>query len=240
VFKCVVFPGQRPGDFFIFAGENEVMIELKLADPTPHELSEYRVLINELKEKFPDASILVERGVGDYAISNTSIFIDDDKRTNWHSAIYPSVPNRGTAQIKADILSLTFAMRELGFDIKFLDSDPVIREKVTITRGKLNSCVSLRQMVELLEEANHEKIDEVKVMIENKRKNGGRPSKKSVIEFIFSGTREERRMQPVRTGPEWARVKMEWRDRFTSSKYAKMYKSLDEFCTFATEEECKL
>jgi hypothetical protein len=231
--------GNGPGISFIFAEQNEVMIELKLADPTPHELSEYRVLISELKEKFPDASILVERGVGDYAISNTSIFIDDDKRTNWHSAIYPSVPNRGTAQIKADILSLTFAMRELGFDIKFLDSDPVVREKVTITRGKLDSCISLRQMVELLEEANHEKLDEVKILIESKRKNGGRPSKKSVINFIFSGAKEERRAQPVRTGPEWARVKMEWRDKFASSKYAKMYKSLDEFCTFATEEECK-
>jgi hypothetical protein len=215
------------------------MIELKLADPTPHELGEYRVLINQLMYNFPSASIMVERGLGDYAISTTSIWIDDNKRTDSHSAIYPSVPNRGTAQIKADILSLTFAMRELGFDIKFLDSDPVVREKVTITRGKLDSCVSLRQMVELLEEANHEKLQEVKVMIENKRKNGGRPSKKSVIEFIFSGAKEERRAQPVRTGPEWARVKMEWRDRFPSSKYAKIYKSLDEFCTFATEEECK-
>jgi hypothetical protein len=215
------------------------MIELKLADPTPHELGEYRALINELRDKFPDAAILVERGVGDYAVSNTAIFIDNDKRTNYHSAIYPSVPNRGTAQIKADILSLTFAMRELGFDIKFLDSDPIVREKVSITRGKLDSCISLRQMVELLEEANHEKLDEVKVIIENKRKNGGRPSKKSVIDFIFSGVREEKRAQPLRTGPEWARVKMEWRDKFSSSKYAKMYKSLDEFCTFATEEECK-
>jgi hypothetical protein len=182
---------------------------------------------------------MVERGLGDYAISTTSIWIDDKKRTDSHSAIYPSVPNRGTAQIKADILSLTFAMRELGFDIKFLDSDPIVREKVTITRGKLDSCVSLRQLVELLEDANHEKLDEVKVMIENKRKNGGRPSKKSVIDFIFSGAREEKRALPVRTGPEWARVKMEWRDKFPSSKYAKIYKSLDEFCTFATEEECK-
>jgi len=215
------------------------MIELKLADPTPHELGEYRLLISELKNKFPDASVLVERGIGDYAISNTAIFIDDDKRTNYHSAIYPSVPNRGTAQIKADILSLTFAMRELGFDIKFLDSDPIVREKVTITRGKLDGCVSLRQLVELLEDANHEKLDEVKVMIENKRKNGGRPSKKSVIDFIFSGAKEEKRALPVRTGPEWARVKMEWRDKFGTSKYAKIYKSLDEFCTFASEAECK-
>jgi hypothetical protein len=182
---------------------------------------------------------MVERGLGDYAISTTSIWIDDNKRTDSHSAIYPSVPNRGTAQIKADILSLTFAMRELGFDIKFLDSDPIVREKVTITRGKLDSCVSLRQLVELLEDANHEKLDEVKVMIENKRKNGGRPSKKSVIDFIFSGAKQEKRALPVRTGPEWARVKMEWRDKFPSSKYAKIYKSLDEFCTFATEEECK-
>jgi len=227
------------GFSIIFAKQNEVMIELKLADPTPHELSEYRVLINELKDKFPDAQVMVHRGDGDYAISGTSIWIDDDKHTALHYAIYPSVPNRGTAQIKADILALTFAMRELGFDIKFLDSDPVIREKVTITRGKLDSCVSLRQMVELLEEANHEKLSEVKVMIENKRKEGGRPSKKSVIDFIFSGAKEEKRAQPLRTGPEWARVKMEWRDRFASSKYAKMYKSLDEFCTFATEEECK-
>jgi hypothetical protein len=216
------------------------MIELKLADPTPHELSEYRILISELKDRFPDAHVIVDRGYADYAISITSIWIDDDKRTDSHSAIYPSVPNRGTAQIKADILSLTFAMRELGFDIKFLDSDPIIREKVSITRGRLDGCVSLRQLVELLEEANHEKLDEVKVMIENKRKNGGRPSKKSVIDFIFSGAREEKRAQPLRTGPEWARVKMEWRDKFSSSKYAKMYKSLDEFCTFATEEECKL
>ena len=215
------------------------MIELKLADPTPHELGEYRVLINQLMYNFPSASIMVERGLGDYAISTTSIWIDDNKRTDSHSAIYPSVPNRGTAQIKADILSLTFAMRELGFDNKFLDSDPIVREKVTITRGKLDSCVSLRQLVELLEDANHEKLDEVKVMIENKRKNGGRPSKKSVIDFIFSGAREEKRALPVRTGPEWARVKMEWRDKFPSSKYAKIYKSLDEFCTFATEEECK-
>lgn len=215
------------------------MIELKLADPTPHELGEYRTLIKELKDKFPDARIMVDRGDGDYAISATSIWIDNDKRTLSHSAIYPSVPNRGTAQIKADILSLTFAMRELGFDIRFMDSDPIIREKVTITRGKLDGCVSLRQLVELLEEANHEKVDEVKSMIENKRKNGGRPSKKSVISFIFSGAKNEKRAQPVRTGPEWARVKMEWRDKFTTSKYVKMYKSLDEFCTFATEEECK-
>ena len=215
------------------------MIELMIADPTPHELGEYRKLIKQLKDKFPDAYVNIERGRVDYASTTVSIWIDDERKTDWHSAIYPSVPNRGTAQIKADILALTFAMRELGFDIKFLDSDPIVREKVTITRGKLNSCISLRQMVELLEEANHEKLDEVKVMIENKRKNGGRPSKKSVIEFIFSGAREERRMQPVRTGPEWARVKMEWRDKFPTSKYAKIYKSLDEFCTFATEEECK-
>jgi hypothetical protein len=215
------------------------MIELMIADPTPHELGEYRELIKELKNKFPDAYVLVERGIGDYAISNTSIYINDEKRTDWHSAIYPSVPNRGTAQIKADLLALTFAMRELGFDIKFLDSDPPVREKVVITRGRLDSCVSLRQLVELLEDANHEKLQEVKVMIENKRKNGGRPSKKSVIDFIFSGPKEERKQQPVRTGAEWARVKMEWRDKFATSKYAKMYKSLDEFCTFATEEECK-
>jgi len=215
------------------------MIELKLADPTPHELGEYRLLISELKDKFPEAHLMVDRGDGDYAISGTSIWIDDDKHTAIHFAIYPSVPNRGTAQLKADILSLTFAMRELGFDIKFLDSDPVVREKVAITRGRLDGCVSLRQLVELLEDANHEKLSDVKVMIESKRKNGGRPSKKSVIDFIFSGAREERRALPARTGPEWARVKMEWRERFPSSKYAKMYKSLDEFCTFATEEECK-
>lgn len=215
------------------------MIELMIADPTPHELGEYRELIKELKEKFPTAIVMVDRGKGDYAISNTIIYIDSEKRTDTHSAIYPSVPNRGTAQIKADILSLTFAMRELGFDIKFLDSDQPVREKVTITRGKLDGCVSLRQLVELLEDANHEKLTEVKVLIENKRKEGGRPSKKSVIDFIFSGVKEERRAQPVRTGPEWARVKMEWREKFPSSKYSKIYKSLDEFCTFATEEECK-
>jgi hypothetical protein len=215
------------------------MIELMIADPTPHELGEYRELIKELKDKFPTAIVMVTRGDGDYAISTTIIYIDSEKRTDTHSAIYPSVPNRGTAQIKADILSLTFAMRELGFDIKFLDEDRPVREKVVITRGRLDSCVSLRQLVELLEEANHEKVTEVKVMIENKRKNGGRPSKKSVIDFIFSGPKEERKQQPVRTGAEWARVKMEWRDKFATSKYAKMYKSLDEFCTFATEEECK-
>jgi hypothetical protein len=236
----LIFPGQRLGDFFfIFARQNEIMIELKLADPTPHELSEYRVLIKELKDKFPDAYVSMDRGSGDYALTTTSIWIDDERKTDWHSAIYPSVPNRGTAQIKADILALTFAMRELGFDIKFLDSDPIIREKVSITRGRLDSCVSLRQLVELLEDANHEKLDEVKVMIENKRKNGGRPSKKSVIDFIFSGVKEEKRAQPLRTGPEWARVKMEWRDKFSTSKYAKIYKSLDEFCTFASEAECK-
>ena len=215
------------------------MIELMIADPTPHELGEYRELIKELKDKFPTAIVMVTRGDGDYAISTTIIYIDSEKRTDTHSAIYPSVPNRGTAQIKADILSLTFAMRELGFDIKFLDEDRPVREKVVITRGRLDSCVSLRQLVELLEEANHEKVTEVKVMIENKRKNGGRPSKKSVIDFIFSGPKEERKQQPVRTGAEWAQVKMEWRDKFAASKYAKMYKSLDEFCTFATEEECK-
>lgn len=216
------------------------MIELMIADPTPHELGEYRELIKELKDKFPTAIVMVDRGKGDYAISSTIIYVDSEKRTDTHSAIYPSVPNRGTAQIKADILSLTFAMRELGFDIKFLDSDPPVREKVVITRGRLDGCVSLRQLVELLEDANHEKLTEVKSMIENKRKEGGRPSKKSVIDFIFSGAKEEKRAQPVRTGPEWARVKMEWREKFPSSKYAKMYKSLDEFCTFATEEECKL
>jgi len=215
------------------------MIELKIADPTPHELAEYRILINELKDKFPDASVMVNRGDGEYAISTTSIWIDDNRNTSTHSAIYPSVPNRGTAQIKADILSLTFAMRELGFDIKFLDSDPPVREKVSITRGRLDGCVSLRQLVELLEDANHEKLSEVKILIENKRKEGGRPSKKSVIDFIFSGAKEEKRAQPVRTGPEWARVKMEWRDKFPTSKYVKMYKSLDEFCTFASEAECK-
>jgi hypothetical protein len=225
--------------FSIFAFQQNDMIELKMADPTPHELNEYRTLINELKDKFPDAYLSIDRGHGEYALATASIWINDERKTDWHSAIYPSVPNRGTAQIKADILALTFAMRELGFDIKFLDSDPIIREKVTITRGRLESCNSLRQLVELLEEAGHEKLSEVKVMIENKRKEGGRPSKKSVIDFIFSGAREEKRAQPVRTGPEWARVKMEWRDKFADSKYAKMYKSLDEFCTFASDLECK-
>lgn len=215
------------------------MIELMIADPTPHELGEYRELIKELKSKFPDAYVSIDRGHGDYALATVSIWIDDERKTDWHSAIYPSVPNRGTAQIKADLLALTFAMRELGFDIRFLDSDPPVREKVVITRGRLDSCVSLRQLVELLEDANHEKLTEVKVMIENKRKNGGRPSKKSVIDFIFSGVKEEKKAQPVRTGAEWAQVKMQWRDKFATSKYAKMYKSLDEFCTFATEEECK-
>ena len=73
------------------------MIELKLADPTPHELGEYRLLISELKDKFPEAHLMVDRGDGDYAISGTSIWIDDDKHTAIHFAIYPSVPNRGTA-----------------------------------------------------------------------------------------------------------------------------------------------
>ena len=215
------------------------MIELMIADPTPHELGEYRELIKELKDKFPGAYVSIDRGHGDYALATVSIWIDDERKTDWHSAIYPSVPNRGTAQIKADLLALTFAMRELGFDIKFLDSDPPVREKVSITRGRLDGCVSLRQLVELLEDANHEKLTEVKVMIENKRKDGGRPSKKSVIDLIFSGAKEEKRAQPVRTGPEWARVKMEWRDKFPTSKYVKMYKSLDEFCTFASDAECK-
>lgn len=241
VIYCYGTPQATAWGFFfsIFASQQNDMIELKLADPTPHELAEYRGLIKELKDKFPDAYVSIDRGDGDYALTTVSIWIDDERKTDWHSAIYPSVPNRGTAQIKADILALTFAMRELGFDIKFLDNDPPVREKVAITRGRLDSCVSLRQLVELLEDANHEKVAEVKVMIENKRKNGGRPSKKSVIDFIFSGAREEKRGHPVRTGADWARVKMEWRDKFATSKYAKMYKSLDEFCTFATEEECK-
>ena len=214
-------------------------ISIKLADPTPHELAEYRKL-EDLLYSSGNYQIHIIRSFGEYAMSEIIVSNNDTKhKTRKHTAIYPSVPNRGTAQMKADILALTFAMRELGFNVSFLGSDPVERERVTITRGRLESCNSLKELVNLLEDAGHEKLDEVKVLIENKRKQGGRPSKKAIVEMLFTHARSEKQAQPVRTGLEWAQVKNVWRDRFHTSKYAKMYKSLDEFCTFASEEECK-
>lgn len=213
------------------------MIEVKMADPIPHELTEYNRLISALKSKYPAAAVHVERGAGDYALSGTTIWDDDLPKGSTHWAIYPSVPNRGIAQIKSDIISLVFAMRQIGFDIKFLDSDLPVRESVLVTKGKLESCVSLNQIVRLLEDANHEKLTEVKSFIEGKRRQGGRPSKRAVIEMIFLQGKSVDVLKPVRTGAEWARVKSMWKDKFIESKYSKMYKSLDEFCTFAPKEQ---
>jgi hypothetical protein len=83
----------------------------------------------------------------------------------------------------------------------------------------------------------------VKIFIEDKRKAGGRPSKKSVVDLVFerssvtNTTSNLLQATPKRTGMEWANVKSRWRDRFSESKYAKIYKSLDEFCTFALDSE---
>ena len=178
----------------------QMEISIKLADPTPHELSEYRKL-EDILYASGDYAIDITRSYAEYPMSVVRILDKENNPiTRPHTAIYPSVPNRGTAQLKSDILALTFAMRELGFEISFLGSDPVERERVTITRGKLESCNSLKELVALLEDANHERLDEVKVLIENKRKQGGRPSKKAIVQMLFTGSVSEKRAQPIRTG----------------------------------------
>jgi hypothetical protein len=214
------------------------MIRIKIADPLFPELSEYNRLLSEFKGLFPHVSVTVTRRSSDYAMS-TACFTDSSTgRIESFFSIYPHSPNAAVGQVKADIMSVVQGIRSFGVPVEYIDSVQEPRESLHITRARLSGCVSIKQMVSMLEDANHERLPEVLSFIESKRASGGRPSKRSVVDLIFSGAKEEKRAQPMRTGLEWAQVKSRWKDRFHDSKFAKTYKSLDEFCTFATDQEC--
>lgn len=208
-------------------------MEIKIANPIPHELEEFRRMVDHVKGM--GYGVEVKRTPMGYGISE--VIVEGDSRVVSNSAIYPAVPNLGIAQIKADIIALTFCMRDLGMEIVFMDHDLPKRESMTITRSKLESCVSIRQMLDLLEDACHDMLPAVFTLMENKRLSGGRPSKRMIIDLIFSNAPTSEARKPIRSGIEWANVKSQWRDSFAASKYANSYKSLDEFCTFASDAE---
>jgi hypothetical protein len=61
------------------------------------------------------------------------------------------------------------------------------------------------------------------------------------IQALFEPDKEEyvEKRKPVRSGMAWLKVKNEWKTKFATSEFAKTYKSLDEFATFASNEECQ-
>jgi hypothetical protein len=208
-------------------------MKINIADPTPHELREWVSIVKHVESL--GYSVLVVRGANAYGMSTVKLVGDDGVATA--SAIYPAVPNLGIAQIKADIIAITMCMKDLGMYFCFINADLPKQESLNITRSKLNSCVSVKQVIDLLMETNHERLAVVLDAVEKKRLSGGRPSKKQIIDLVFQGEKKEVNRKPMRSGIEWAGVKNEWRDRFATSKYANAYKSLDEFCTFASDQE---
>jgi hypothetical protein len=214
------------------------MIKINIANPEFPELSEYNRIMGYLKGQYPELSVSVVRSGDNYAMSKVSVSrVRETHVLAEGFAIYPHSPNAAIGQLKADIIAITRCMKELGIEFEYIDFHVSRPEQVHVTRSKMNSCVSVRQLVSVLEDANHEKLPEVLAFVESKRAKGGRPSKKSIIDMVFSSQEVDKRSSPLRTGIEWANVKRLWTDKFQSSKFVKQYKSLDEFCTFATEEE---
>lgn len=212
-------------------------MEINIANPIPHELEEFRRMVAFVESE--GYKVHVERTPTGYGMSRVSILKGTGVVVT-NTGIYPAVPNLGIAQIKADIIALAFCMRDSGMQLVFLDHDLPKREKLSITKSKLESCVSIRQMVDMLEEVSHEMLPQVLNLIEGKRVSGGRPSKRMIIELIFGSADFKEVRKPVRSGIEWSNVKFMWKDTFAASKYAKVYKSLDEFCTFASDAEVSL
>ena len=213
-------------------------MKINIANPTPHELYEYNRLLDFVYDLDQFESLEVTRGGNGYCSTLTRLTLKTGAEVHGH-AIYPHSGSVGICQIKSDILALTRCLEKIGEEVSFIEAQ---EEKVqsVVTKTRLSGCNTLKQIVELLEDANHESLERVKVFIEEKRKNGGRPSKKSVVDLVFErkGTSEPvKAAQPRRTGMEWANVKAAWRDKFAESRYAKVYKSLDEFCTFALDSE---
>lgn len=206
-------------------------MELHLNIPSPfyHEFEQYQKLLEFLREQ--DIELNISRKSEGYAISKC--ILDSGTVVERH-AIYPNTPNAAIGQIKADIMAITMCLREFGYKVTFEDFEKEQPEK--ITKSKLNSCHTIKEVVNLLESVNHPDLKKVKGFIEEKRVSGGRPSRKQIIDLIYTEKDEIRK--PQRSGVKWAEVKALWRDKFSSSKYAKMYKSLDEFCTFAPDSEC--
>lgn len=203
---------------------------INIVNPESIELSEFRRLYEFATEI---GEVEIERNCNGYA-STTCVIKTNDKTVKEY-AIYPTVPNAGMAQIKSDILALTFCLRKLGHEITFLD-EGVERKEHKISKSRLNSCNTVKEQVELLESINHPALVKVKAFIEAKRAAGGRPSKIQITDVVFEDEPVEVERKPLRTGSEWMRVKALWKDKFHLSKFTKMYKSLDEFCTFAPNE----
>jgi hypothetical protein len=216
-------------------------MRVNIANPTPHELSEYNRLLDYVYDLDAFESLEVTRGGSGFCSTMTTLNLNTGASVKAH-AIYPHSGSVGLCQIKCDILALVRCLEKIGIEITFIEPQEE-RTPSVVTKTKLSGCNTLKQIVEVLEEANHPALEKVKVFIEDKRKSGGRPSKKSVVDLVFerspvtNNTTNLPQATPKRTGMEWANVKSMWKDRFAESKYAKIYKSLDEFCTFALDSE---
>lgn len=218
-----------------------IAMRINIANPTPYELSEYNRLLDYVYDLDCFESLEVTRGGNGFCSTMTTLNLNTGASVKAH-AIYPHSGSVGLCQIKCDILALSRCLEKIGIEVEFIEAQEE-RTPSVVTKTRLSGCSTLKQIVEVLEEANHPSLERVKVFIEDKRKSGGRPSKKSVVDLVFergSVTNNNTNLlqaTPKRTGMDWANVKTRWKDRFAESKYAKIYKSLDEFCTFALDSE---
>ena len=218
-----------------------IAMRINIANPTPYELSEYNRLLDYVYDLDCFESLEVTRGGNGFCSTMTTLNLNTGASVKAH-AIYPHSGSVGLCQIKCDILALSRCLEKIGIEVEFIEAQEE-RIPSVVTKTRLSGCSTLKQIVEVLEEANHPSLERVKVFIEDKRKSGGRPSKKSVVDLVFergSVTNNNTNLlqaTPKRTGMDWANVKTRWKDRFAESKYAKIYKSLDEFCTFALDSE---
>lgn len=218
-----------------------IAMRINIANPTPYELSEYNRLLDYVYDLDCFESLEVTRGGNGFCSTMTTLNLNTGASVKAH-AIYPHSGSVGLCQIKCDILALSRCLEKIGIEVEFIEAQEE-RIPSVVTKTRLSGCSTLKQIVEVLEEANHPSLERVKVFIEDKRKSGGRPSKKSVVDLVFervSVTNNNTNLlqaTPRRTGMDWANVKTRWKDRFAESKYAKIYKSLDEFCTFALDSE---
>ena len=218
-----------------------IAMRINIANPTPYELSEYNRLLDYVYDLDCFESLEVTRGGNGFCSTMTTLNLNTGASVKAH-AIYPHSGSVGLCQIKCDILALSRCLEKIGIEVEFIEAQEE-RIPSVVTKTRLSGCSTLKQIVEVLEEANHPSLERVKVFIEDKRKSGGRPSKRSVVDLVFergsvaNNNTNSLQATPKRTGMDWANVKTRWKDRFAESKYAKIYKSLDEFCTFALDSE---
>lgn len=130
-------------------------------------------------------------------------------------------------------------------------------EPFKITYEDIAGQPSNRKAFRVLNKKGYPSVEKIKAVVDilrktkiYKSKNYNRATPTVIADLLFFPERvaavfepekkpEPEKRKPVRTGMAWLKVKNEWRDKFQNSEFATVYKSLDDFATFASTEECQ-